>query len=60
MIDGELVCTDVKWGLYENWWKETLDLKRPLWNARSEKVFSSGLYKRLAKSRRCVVLATGW
>lgn len=60
VLDGELVHGEVKWGLYENWWAEKLDLKRPLWNARSEKVFSSGLYKRLAKSQRCVVLATGW
>lgn len=58
--DGEAVCEEVKWGLYENWWAEKLDLKRPLWNARSDKVFKSGLYKRLAKSRRCLVPATGW
>ena len=29
-------------------------------NARSEKVFTSGLYKHSARKRRCVVLATGW
>lgn len=60
VVDGELECDDVKWGLWENWWGDKLNMKHPLWNARSEKVFSSGLYKRLAKSRRCVVLATGW
>ncbi len=60
VVDGEPVCEEVRWGLYENWWAEKLELKRQLWNARSEKVFTSGLYKRLAKSRRCVVLATGW
>jgi putative SOS response-associated peptidase YedK len=59
-VDGELVCEEVKWGLYENWWAEKLEIERPLWNARSEKVFKSGLYKRLAMNRRCVVLAIGW
>lgn len=59
-IDGELVCEEVKWGLYENWWAEKLNIERPLWNARSEKVFKSGLYRRLAMNRRCVVLATAW
>lgn len=58
--NGKPVCEEMKWGLYENWWADKLNLKRPLWNARSEKVFNSGLYKNSAKSRRCVVLATGW
>ena len=58
--DGDPVLEELKWGLWENWWKEKLGMKRPLWNARSEKVFSSGLYKRLAKTHRCLVPATGW
>ena len=58
--DGEPVCEEVKWGLFENWWGDKLNIDHPLWNARSEKVFTGGLYKRLAKSHRCVVLATGW
>ena len=58
--EGEPVCEEVKWGLYENWWADKLDIKKIMTNARSEKVFTSGLYKHSARKRRCVVLATGW
>lgn len=60
VVDGKLVCDEVRWGLYENWWEEKLNIKKPMFNARSEKVFGGGLYKHSAKSRRCLVVASGW
>src|SRR5215472_4193039 len=60
MHDGEPVREEVRWGLWENWWGEKLKFKRPLWNARSDKVFNSNLYRGMSKSRRCIVMATGW
>ena len=58
--DGEPVCEEVRWGLYENWWTDVLEIEGIRTNARSEKAFNGGLFKNSARKWRCVVLATGW
>jgi putative SOS response-associated peptidase YedK len=58
--DGEPVCEEVRWGLYENWWTDVLEIEGIRTNARSEKSFTGGLFKNSARKRRCVVLASGW
>lgn len=60
MRDDEMVCEEVRWGLFESWWPDKLDINRPLWNARAEKVFKSVCFKNSARKRRCLVLASGW
>jgi putative SOS response-associated peptidase YedK len=56
--DGKPKFDDVRWQLYEAWWK---DISRgPQINARADKVFTNSMYKHSMAKRRCLVLATGW
>lgn len=58
VYDGERRFDQVRWQLYESWWKNIS--RGPMINARADKVFENSMYKHSALKRRCLVLATGW
>lgn len=58
--DEKLQLDDVRWQLYEAWWAKMSTPIGPQINARADKVFKNAMYKHSMKSRRCLVLSTGW
>lgn len=58
--DEKLQWNEVRWQLYEAWWKNMPFPVGPQINARSDKVFKINMYKHSMMKRRCLVLATGW
>ena len=58
--DEKFAFHDVRWQLYEAWWKDMQSPRGPQMNARADKVFKIAMYKHSMKKRRCLVLATGW
>ena len=57
--DGKPELEMMKWGLIPNWWKKNAQMTFSTFNARDDKVFTSGLWRSIYK-RRALIPATGY
>ena len=57
--DGENVLTRMRWGLVPSWAKD-MSIGSKMINARAETLADKPAFKRLLKSRRCLVVADGF
>jgi putative SOS response-associated peptidase YedK len=57
--DGENVLTRMRWGLVPSWAKD-MSIGSKMINARAETLAEKPAFKRLLKSRRCLVVADGF
>lgn len=55
LIDDQPVWSSIKWGFQPRWLKDRYQI-----NARSETVFDKPMFRSSARSKRCLVLASGW
>ena len=56
---GKPVLEEMKWGLIPSWWKDDPKIGYKLFNARDDKVFSSGMWRGIYR-KRALVPATGY
>jgi putative SOS response-associated peptidase YedK len=57
--DGKRLLIDLEWGLIPHWAKEA-SAGRTLINARAESVFQKPSFRNAVKSRRCLIVASGF
>jgi putative SOS response-associated peptidase YedK len=57
--DGKRLLIDLEWGLIPHWAKEA-SVGRTLINARAESVFQKPSFRNAVKSRRCLIVASGF
>lgn len=57
--DGKPILEEMKWGLVPSWWKQDPRIGYKLFNARGDKVFSSGMWRGIYR-KRALVPATGY
>lgn len=57
--DGKPVLEDMKWGLIPSWWKEDPKIRYKLFNARDDKVFTSGMWRAVYR-KRALIPASGY
>jgi putative SOS response-associated peptidase YedK len=58
--DGEREMITARWWLIPSWWKQPLKKLPTTFNARSETIATSRLFKGPFAKRRCLMPATGW
>jgi len=58
--EGERRLDAARWGMIPHWAKSIEEIKRPIFNARSETLWDKPMFKDAAKHRRCVVPASGF
>ncbi|HET9850467.1 MAG TPA: SOS response-associated peptidase [Candidatus Saccharimonadales bacterium] len=56
---GQTVLEEMKWGLIPSWWKEDPKISYKLFNARDDKVFTSGMWRSVYR-KRALVPASGY
>lgn len=57
--DGKPVLEDMKWGLIPAWWKQDPKIGYKLFNARDDKVFTSGMWRGIYR-KRALIPASGY
>jgi putative SOS response-associated peptidase YedK len=56
---GDRELEEMKWGLIPSWWKQDPKISYKLFNARDDKVFTSGMWRAVYR-KRALVPATGY
>lgn len=57
--DGKPKLEEMKWGLIPSWWKEDPKISYKLFNARDDKVFTSGMWRAIYR-KRALIPASGY
>ena len=56
----EQILDAARWGMIPRWAKSVEEIKRPIFNARSETLWDKPMFKDAAQHQRCVVPASGF